>query len=85
VAQALELLSAHRDTVIILLKNEADHASLYIIEEVHLLIALCTNVLPLVPRPDLVRTGFFGASTCNNHPQRRALPTPVSVVFTLPF
>ena len=58
--QALDFLSMHSPTIVILLKNEIDDISLSLLEEIHLLVSLCTNVLPLVPKTELVRRG--GAS-----------------------
>ncbi|EGO28547.1 hypothetical protein SERLADRAFT_413403 [Serpula lacrymans var. lacrymans S7.9] len=60
--QALDFLSSHRETIIILLKNEMSEVPLSFIEEVHLLVSLCGSVLPLVPKSDLlsVNSGFGG-------------------------
>ncbi|KII84114.1 hypothetical protein PLICRDRAFT_702060 [Plicaturopsis crispa FD-325 SS-3] len=60
--QALEFLSSHRDTIIILLKNDSDVLPLSVIEEIHLLVSLSTSVLPLVPTSELASTttGFGG-------------------------
>jgi len=52
--QALEFLSSHRDTVIIMLKSEADLGSLAAIEEMRLVVNICAHVLPLVPRSEMV-------------------------------
>ena len=52
--QALELLSSHGSTIVILLKNEADDVSLPTLEEIHLIVTLCTSVLPSVPKTELV-------------------------------
>ena len=54
VSQALKFLSSHRDTLIILLKNEVDDLSLAVIEEARLVVSLCANVLHLVPKTELV-------------------------------
>ena len=53
--QVLDFLSRHSSTVVILLKNETEDMSLSLLEEIHLLVSLCGQVLPLVPRADLVR------------------------------
>jgi nuclear pore complex protein Nup205 len=54
-AQALEFLSAHRDTIVILLKNDAEEVPLSVLDEIHLLVVLCGIVLPNVERQELVR------------------------------
>ncbi|KAF9054278.1 nucleoporin Nup186/Nup192/Nup205 [Panaeolus papilionaceus] len=58
--QALDFLSNHSATIAILLKNESEYVSLATLEEIHLIIALCTSVLPSVPKADLLsaNTGF---------------------------
>ncbi|EIW76673.1 hypothetical protein CONPUDRAFT_92653 [Coniophora puteana RWD-64-598 SS2] len=58
--QALDFLSNHRDTISILLKNADEEISLSFIEEIHLLVSLCSSVLPLVPKSDLLsaNSGF---------------------------
>ncbi|KDQ54533.1 hypothetical protein JAAARDRAFT_38210 [Jaapia argillacea MUCL 33604] len=60
--QAMEFLSSHRDTIIILLKNDSDFIPLALVEEFHLLISLCGGVLPVVPQSELLSTtsGFGG-------------------------
>lgn len=60
VNQSTEFLRAHRDTAILLLKNEADELSLATVEEMRLLVALCTSVLPSVPKTDVVSTSGYG-------------------------
>ncbi|KAJ8075003.1 hypothetical protein PM082_019330 [Marasmius tenuissimus] len=55
-SQVLDFLSRHSSTVVILLKNETEDVSLALLEEVHLLVSLCGQVLPLVPRTDLLST-----------------------------
>ncbi|KAJ8091309.1 hypothetical protein PM082_015027 [Marasmius tenuissimus] len=59
-SQVLDFLSRHSSNVVILLKNETEDVSLALLEEVHLLVSLCRQVLPLVPRTDLLstRSGF---------------------------
>ncbi|KAF8918329.1 nucleoporin Nup186/Nup192/Nup205 [Mucidula mucida] len=60
--QALDFLSKHSPTIVILLKNETEDLSLSLLEEIHLLISLSTNVLHVVPKTDLASTGSgFGA------------------------
>ncbi|KAJ3879118.1 nucleoporin Nup186/Nup192/Nup205 [Lentinula edodes] len=60
--QALDFISRHSATIIILLKNETEDFSLALLEEVHLLVTLCAQVLPLVPRSELASThSGFGA------------------------
>jgi nuclear pore complex protein Nup205 len=53
--QALDFLSSHGDTIVILLKSETDYISLALVEELHLLVSLCAGVLPMVPKSELVR------------------------------
>lgn len=50
----LEFLRAHRDTLVILLKTENVELSVLVLEELRLLIALGSSVLPLVPKTELV-------------------------------
>ncbi|KZT24940.1 hypothetical protein NEOLEDRAFT_1178711 [Neolentinus lepideus HHB14362 ss-1] len=63
--QTLEFLNSHRETIIILLKNESSTVSLSMVEEIHLLISLCVGVLPLIPKPELLSasSGFGGIHT----------------------
>ena len=52
--KALEFLSSHRDTIVIMLKNDSEEVALSFIEEVHLLVSLSGGLLPLVPKTELV-------------------------------
>ncbi|KIK97850.1 hypothetical protein PAXRUDRAFT_824522 [Paxillus rubicundulus Ve08.2h10] len=60
--QALEFLSNHKDTIIIMLKNDSEEVALSYIEEIHLLVSLSGSLLPLVPKSELMtmNTGFGG-------------------------
>ncbi|KAI6142345.1 nucleoporin Nup186/Nup192/Nup205 [Pisolithus tinctorius] len=60
--QALDFLSNHRDTIIIMLKNDSDEVGLSYVEEVHLLVTLSGSLLPYVPKSELasMNTGFGG-------------------------
>ncbi|KAF9238369.1 nucleoporin Nup186/Nup192/Nup205 [Melanogaster broomeanus] len=60
--QALEFLSNHKDTIIIMLKNDSEEVTLSYIEEIHLLVSLSGSLLPLVPKSELMtmNTGFGG-------------------------
>ncbi|EJF60131.1 hypothetical protein DICSQDRAFT_171358 [Dichomitus squalens LYAD-421 SS1] len=58
---ALQFLSQHRDTAVLLLKNEVDELSISILEEMRLLVALCSSVVHLVPRTELLSSSGFGA------------------------
>ncbi|EKM52358.1 uncharacterized protein PHACADRAFT_164266 [Phanerochaete carnosa HHB-10118-sp] len=60
VGQGIEFLRAHRDTAILLLKSEAYELSLTTVEEMRLLVALCTSVLSAVPKTDVVSTSGYG-------------------------
>ncbi|KAJ7058139.1 nucleoporin Nup186/Nup192/Nup205 [Mycena amicta] len=51
--QALEFLSSHSSTIVIMLKNEIDQIPLAFVEEMHLVISLCVSVLPHVPKAEL--------------------------------
>jgi nuclear pore complex protein Nup205 len=53
-SHALDFLSNHASTIAILLKTQADYVTLGILEEIHLVVNLCANVLPTVPRNELV-------------------------------
>ncbi|KAI9057540.1 hypothetical protein FKP32DRAFT_1598103 [Trametes sanguinea] len=59
-SHALQFLSAHRDTAVILLKMEVDELSLSVMEEVRLLVALCSNVVHLVSKQELLSNSGFG-------------------------
>ncbi|TFK37612.1 nucleoporin Nup186/Nup192/Nup205 [Crucibulum laeve] len=60
--QALEFLTAHGSTVVILLKNETDYTTLALLEEIHLIVTLCASVLPTVPKTELLSANSgFGA------------------------
>ena len=48
-------MTVHRDTVIILLRNDADDLSLTVLEEMRLVISICSSVVHLIPRTELVR------------------------------
>ena len=52
--QALQFLSSHRDTAVLLLKNEVDELSLSVMEEIRLLVSICSSVVHLVPTTELV-------------------------------
>lgn len=52
--QILSFLSSHRDTVVLLLKADIEQIAISTLEEMHLLTILCTGVLSLIPRKDLV-------------------------------
>ncbi|KAH9982000.1 nucleoporin Nup186/Nup192/Nup205 [Russula compacta] len=61
VNQALEFLSSHRDTVIMVLRNDADEISLSVLDEIHLLVYLCSVVFPSVPKSELASgNGGYG-------------------------
>ncbi|KAE9406107.1 hypothetical protein BT96DRAFT_955003 [Gymnopus androsaceus JB14] len=58
----LDFLSRHSATIVILLKNETGDFSLALLEEIHLLVTLCAQVLPLIPQSELASThSGFGA------------------------
>ncbi|KAJ3972446.1 hypothetical protein EV361DRAFT_948793, partial [Lentinula raphanica] len=60
--QALDFISRHSATIVILLKNETGDFSLALLEELDLLVTLCAEVLPLVPRSEMASThSGFGA------------------------
>ena len=51
--KALEFLSSHKDTIVIMLKNDTEEVALSYIEEIHLLVSLSGSLLPLVPKSEL--------------------------------
>jgi len=51
--QALEFLSSHKDTIVIMLKNDSEEVALSYIEEIHLLVSLSGGLLRLVPKSEL--------------------------------
>ncbi|KAJ7777509.1 nucleoporin Nup186/Nup192/Nup205 [Mycena maculata] len=59
-SQALDFLSSHSATIVILLKNETAQIPLALVEEMHLLMSLCAGVLPHVPKSELLspHSGF---------------------------
>ncbi|PFH47615.1 hypothetical protein AMATHDRAFT_67405 [Amanita thiersii Skay4041] len=60
--QALEFLTSHSDTIVILLKNEPDYVPQSLLDELHLVITLCANILPAVPKSEMLSTNSgFGA------------------------
>lgn len=61
-SQALDFLSSHRETIIILLKNDSEEIGLSIVQEIHLVVSLSRSVLTLVPKTELMSTnsGFGG-------------------------
>ncbi|KAG2143441.1 nucleoporin Nup186/Nup192/Nup205 [Suillus bovinus] len=61
-SQALDFLSSHRETIIILLKNDSEEIGLSIVQEIHLIVSLSRSVLTLVPKLELMSTnsGFGG-------------------------
>ncbi|KAH9064457.1 nucleoporin Nup186/Nup192/Nup205 [Lactarius vividus] len=61
VNQALEFLSSHRDTIIMLLGNDAE-ISLSVLDEIHLLVYLCSVVYPSAPKSELAsgNSGYGG-------------------------
>lgn len=60
--QASEFLERHNATIVILLKSDVEDISLALIEEIHLLVSLCSRVLPSVPKAELGATNSgFGA------------------------
>ncbi|KIY63736.1 hypothetical protein CYLTODRAFT_493667 [Cylindrobasidium torrendii FP15055 ss-10] len=61
-SQALDFLEKHSSTLAILLKNGAEEVSLAVLEEIHLIITLCSSVLPSVPKMQLATpNSSFGA------------------------
>ncbi|KAF7345118.1 hypothetical protein MVEN_01675900 [Mycena venus] len=58
--QALDFLSSHSATIVILLKNETEQIPLALVEEMHLLVSLCAGVLTHVPKSELLspHSGF---------------------------
>ncbi|KAG6890211.1 hypothetical protein C0995_010222 [Termitomyces sp. Mi166 len=62
VNQALDLLNSHSATFTILLKNDADYIPLAFLEEIHLIVTLSANVLPTVPKSEMLSSNSgFGA------------------------
>ncbi|KAG6865339.1 hypothetical protein C0991_003376 [Blastosporella zonata] len=62
VNQALDLLSSHSATFTILLKNDAEYVPLAFLEEIHLIVTLSANVLPVVPKSEMLSSNSgFGA------------------------
>ncbi|KAJ7682921.1 nucleoporin Nup186/Nup192/Nup205 [Mycena rosella] len=57
---ALDFLSSHSATIVILLKNETEQTPLALVDEMHLLVSLCAGVLTHVPKSELLspHSGF---------------------------
>jgi len=55
IEQVLEFLASHGSTIVILLKNDTDHTSFEILDEIYLIIKLCTSIFPSVPKSEVVR------------------------------
>lgn len=81
--QALDFLSSHSATIVILLKNETDYVPLALLEEIHLIVTLCANVLPSVPKSELVCFLFFANLRELTYPSYPLILD--SGQFTLPF
>ena len=64
--QALDFLSSHGPTIAILLKNDTDYVPLSLLEEIHLIVTLGANVLPAVPKSELVECPTFIPGMSNN-------------------
>jgi hypothetical protein len=62
--QALSFLNAHRETILLLLKEPSPILPLPLIKEFHLLATLLNFVLPKVDFKDLVSTGLFLRPSC---------------------
>ncbi|TDL27118.1 hypothetical protein BD410DRAFT_714859 [Rickenella mellea] len=58
--QALDFLDNHRDTLVILLKNESHQISLTTLEELDIITSLCAIVVPSVHKGDLFAHTAFG-------------------------
>jgi nuclear pore complex protein Nup205 len=59
--QVLEFLNAHRDTIVILLKIDLDDIPLAVLDEINLVVAICTAILPLVSKSELVCISYTAA------------------------
>ncbi|KIY45026.1 hypothetical protein FISHEDRAFT_67260 [Fistulina hepatica ATCC 64428] len=61
-ACTLDFLSSHGSTIVILLKSETNYMSRAVLDELYLLVSLCSNVLEYVPKTELATpTAAFGA------------------------
>ena len=58
--KVLEFLNAHRDTIAILLKVDLDDIPLAVVDEINLIVSICTVILPLVPKSELVCVSYIG-------------------------
>ncbi|EIN05826.1 hypothetical protein PUNSTDRAFT_137309 [Punctularia strigosozonata HHB-11173 SS5] len=54
--QVMNFLTSHRETIVILLKSDAEMTSVAVIEEVTVLVELCASILPSVPKSELAST-----------------------------
>ena len=53
-SQILEFITTHHATIAILIKTDVEALSLSTVEELHLIVSLCTRVLPYVEKEQLV-------------------------------
>jgi nuclear pore complex protein Nup205 len=69
--KALEFLSSHRDTIVIMLKNDSEEVVLSYIEEIHLLVSLSGSLLFLVPKSELASPRVESETTTDARSSRR--------------
>jgi nuclear pore complex protein Nup205 len=61
-------MNAHRDTIVILLKVDLDDVPLAVVDEINLVVSICTVILPLVPKSELVCALYTITLWATNHP-----------------
>ncbi|KAH9976638.1 nucleoporin Nup186/Nup192/Nup205 [Lactifluus volemus] len=56
---------SHRDTIVMILRNDADEISLSVLDEIHLVVYLCSVIYPSVPKSELAsgNSGYGGVHT----------------------
>ena len=65
-SQILEFITTHHATIAILIKTDVEALSLSTVEELHLIVSLCTRVLPYVEKEQLVSVERFGPVHCSS-------------------
>ena len=68
-----------------LLRNDADEVSLSVLDEIHLLVYLCTAVFPSVPKSELVSKSTVSCTSHYVHDFLRVLGAAVTGASTQQF
>jgi hypothetical protein len=66
--QALEFFVSHRDTIAVLLKDNSEPTSLMALREVHMIVHICSMLLPRVAKNELVSISIAPGNLPIEHP-----------------